>query len=70
MGIWANVTPNDAALVSGGRFLHAAGAGTIVVKDRDGNLFNLVGGAGAYHPFDAGIVMATNTTATGIVLIR
>lgn len=69
MGIWSNVTPDNTKLLSGGRYLHAGGAGTIVVKDREGNTFNLVGAAGAYHPFDAGYVLASST-ATGIVLVR
>jgi len=66
---WENVTPDATKLLSGGRYLHAAGAGTIVVKDRDGSSFNLVGDVGAYHPFDTGYVMPSST-ATGIVVVR
>lgn len=69
MGIWAGVTPNADNLISGGRYLHAAGAGNLVIKDREGNTYTIVASAGSYHPFDSGFVLPS-TTATGIVLIK
>ena len=69
MGIWSNVTPDAGNLLSGARYLHAAGEGTIVIKDRDGNEFTFTASAGSYHPFDAGYVLPSST-ATGIVLVR
>lgn len=65
------VTPDDQADLPGGvaRSLHVVGAGQIVVRDAHGNQAAFLSGAGQYHPLRAARVMATGTTATGIVAL-
>jgi hypothetical protein len=49
--------------------LYVAGAGTLVVRDSHGNEAMLVSGAGQYHPIRVKRVLATDTTATGIIAL-
>ena len=67
----AAVTPNDAADLPGGlcRALYTRTGGDIVVQDRLGTTITLSSGAGQYHPIRVARVLATGTTATGIVAL-
>ena len=65
------VVPTDEADLPDGlaRSLYVAGAGTLVVRDAHGNEAMLVSGAGQYHPIRVARVLASNTTATGILAL-
>jgi hypothetical protein len=62
------ITPSDTALVGGYQFLRVGVAGNLAIKGvNDAAAVTLAVTAGEYVPFSAGYVMATNTTATGVV---
>lgn len=63
------VTPSDTVLQPGGfKVLRIGVAGNLVLKGLDGISSGVMAvTAGEYVPFGAGYVMATGTTATGIV---
>jgi hypothetical protein len=64
------VPADDADLPDGlARSLYVAGAGTLVVRDSQGNQVMLVSGSGQYHPIRVKRVLATNTTANGIIAL-
>jgi hypothetical protein len=65
------VAPNDTAPLPGGtsRGLHVTVAGTLSVADADGNVVTIASGAGQYHPLRVARVLATGTTAGGIVAL-
>jgi hypothetical protein len=70
-GSYLAVTPSDSAtLRSDGlacRAVNVAVAGTVAVVDKDGNTVSLYLAAGFLHRVGAVQVLATGTTATGIV---
>jgi hypothetical protein len=61
-----DVTPNDSTVIYADA-LYAGVAGTIRCKDRDGTTANYTVVAGGQVPTNVTVVMATGTTATGIV---
>lgn len=69
---WAAVTPHDTNKLAGGTCdaLYVGGAGDLVLIGEDGvsATFSDVF-AGQVYPFGASIVMASGTTATGIIAL-
>lgn len=65
----AAVTPSDSTTFGVTRALWVGGAGTITVVFADGSTATFSGVGGVLLPFRVVKVMATNTTATGIVAI-
>jgi hypothetical protein len=69
---FASVTPSDGSDLAGGeaRALWVGGAGSVAVRNRDGTAVTFSGvPAGSILPVRTSRVMATNTTATGIVAL-
>lgn len=67
---YAAITPSDSTLLTGYQFLRIGVAGNISIKPTvGGTAVVIVVTTGEYFPFGTGVVMATNTTATGIVAI-
>ncbi|MGG7566230.1 spike base protein, RCAP_Rcc01079 family [Rhodovulum sp. DZ06] len=68
---FAPVTPSDGADLPGGaaRAIFVGGAGDVVLRGPDGVEATFSSGAGQYHPVRAVRVLATGTTATGIVAL-
>jgi hypothetical protein len=61
------ITPSDSTVVTT-NYLRIGGAGNLALKGTsDGAAVTIAVTAGEYVPFSSGNVMATNTTATGIV---
>ncbi len=69
--VFRAVVPNDDADLPGGiaRCLHVGGAGAVAVRDAAGNVATLTSGPGQYHPLCVARVLATGTTASGIVAL-
>jgi hypothetical protein len=65
------VVPDDAADLPGGlsRALYVGAAGVVVVTDTVGNTVPLTSAAAQYHPIRVRRVLATGTTAAGIVAL-
>ena len=65
------VTPDDAATLPQGatRGLYVGGAGTLKVVGDDGASVEFVSGPHQYHPLRVARVLATGTSATGIVAL-
>jgi hypothetical protein len=63
------VVPSDDTDLPDGttRAIHVGGAGTIAVMDMNGNVATLNSLDSQYHPVRVRRVLATGTTATGIV---
>jgi hypothetical protein len=68
---FVSVTPNDAADLPGGpcRALFVGVAGEVALRDRHGNDVVFASAASQYHPVCAVRVMATGTTAAGLVAL-
>lgn len=64
----AAVTPSDAAMLAPNRALWVGGAGNLVVVMADGQSLTLNNASG-WMPLAVSKVMATGTTATGIVAL-
>lgn len=60
------ITPSDSASVYADA-LYIGGAGNVTCLDRDGTSVQYIAAAGAIIPTNVTKVMATGTTATGIV---
>lgn len=69
--ILKSVVPSDTADLPDGasRSLYVTGAGALSVVDTVGNTVTLVSGAGQYHPVRVARILASGTTATGIVAL-
>lgn len=67
----APVTPSDIDDLPNGltRGLFVGVPGVLTVFDRHGGMAELVSGAGQYHPVRVKRVLATGTTASGIVAL-
>ena len=65
------VTPSDTADLPSGvtRAVHVGNAGTLAVLDTKGNTAILQSLDGQYHPVRVRRILATGTTATGIVAL-
>jgi hypothetical protein len=65
------VNPSDDADLPRGptRGLFVGGAGDLVIRDAEGSEVVLVSGAAQYHPISIVRVLASGTTATGIVAL-
>lgn len=65
------VQPDDAADLPGGlsRALYVGTAGVVVVTDSVGNTVSLTSAEAQYHPIRVRRVLATGTTAGGIVAL-
>jgi hypothetical protein len=65
------VVPHDTADLAQGpcRALYSATAGTITVVDGLGGVATIVSGEAQYHPIRVRRVLATGTTATGLVAL-
>ena len=65
------VTPSDDADLPNGmpRAIHVGAAGSVAVMDIHGTIVTLVSLDGQYHPVKVRRVLATGTTATGIVAL-
>ena len=65
------VTPADGADLPGGltRALFVGTSGSVVAQDRHGTTVTIASGASQYHPIRVARVLATGTTATGIVAL-
>lgn len=65
------VTPSDTADLPDGatRSLFVGTAGSVAVLDMQGNPATLTSGPSQYHPVRVQRVLATGTTATGIVAL-
>jgi hypothetical protein len=63
------VVPSDDADLPDGttRAIHVGTAGTVTVMDTTGNVVTLTSLESQYHPVSVRRVLATGTTATGIV---
>lgn len=62
------VVPSDTVQLGGFKVLRIGVAGNLTLKGMDGISSGVMAVAsGEYVPFGAGLVMATGTTATGIV---
>jgi hypothetical protein len=67
---FTTVTPSDSVMLSGLQFLRVGVAGNLAVKGvGQSTAVTVAVSAGEYFAFGAGYVMATNTTATGILAI-
>lgn len=68
---WAAVTPSDSVDIPfRPRFLYVTGAGNIVARGSDGVNATFAVAAGAILPIGPDRILATGTTATGIVGCR
>lgn len=65
------VQPDDGVDLPDGltRSLYVTGGGTLSVLDRFGNVATLLSGSGQYHPIRIVRVLATGTTASGILAL-
>lgn len=67
---WATVTPSDSAsLTTVPKGLYIGGAGNIALRGEDGTDVTFAVLAGAFLPLCPVRVLATGTTATGIVAL-
>lgn len=65
------VTPNDAVNLPNGvtRAVYVGGAGSLTVQDAAGNTATLISASAQYHPLCVARVLATGTTAVGVVAL-
>lgn len=66
---WAAVTPSGTTHLGNVRSLYVGGAGDVVAEDVDGTTATFTCAAGTYLFIEAKRVLATGTTATGIVAL-
>lgn len=65
---WVAVTPNDSAdLTVKPRMIHVRTGGTVAMADASGNVATFMFADGAEKPLSPHRILATGTTATGIV---
>lgn len=69
--IFSAVVPSDVADLPRGvtRAIYVGEAGILAVRDSDGNTVEFLSGASQYHPLRVIRVMATATTANGIIAL-
>lgn len=67
---WATITPSDATVLNPlPKAVRCDGAGVVALKGRDNVVVNFTVAAGETLPLRPKSVMATGTTATGIVAL-
>jgi len=63
-------TPNDSTQLDASAFIIGGAAGTIAIQNQLGTTISIANGlAGVVYPISVVRVMATGTTATGIILL-
>ncbi len=69
--ILKTVIPSDTADLPDGatRSLYVTGGGALAVVDTVGNTAMLISGTGQYHPIRVSRILASGTTATGIIAL-
>lgn len=65
---FVNITPSDSTILQRFRGIMLGVAGNVAIKDENDNTVVIAGlAAGIIHPISSKRIMATGTTATGIV---
>lgn len=64
------VTPSDATQLGGVRGLYVGGAGDVAVEMQAGTTLTFAATAGGVLPIKVKRVLATGTTATGIIALK
>jgi hypothetical protein len=63
------VTPSDATVIPVTRGLYVGTTGTLIVRTANGNNATFTNVAVGYHPLQVDMVLATGTTALGILAL-